>query len=496
MKELFVFSLFVFCALFANSQNGFLSITSDPTNAEVILDDSNIGHTPISTYKLAPGYHKLMIQYKNYEAQSITVIIKENVVEKLNITLKKSNGFIVKPEETSTINQAKGALTIITDPDNSDITIDGTTAEQKTPLTISEIGAGNHTIRVTNYIYINGEYKQYSIEKEIHIRPNKTELLEITFSDYFGSVNIKSIPSYAEIEIDNIMLGSTPTTINNLSIGTHYLKISAYLESPYSFPLTIVDTIDVKPQQLLNLTFDFYKKFKTGKLFLQSNNTDFPISILNTDYDVKRDLFSSNKEYDFLSGNCTAFWDDIKKNQFNFTISSSNVADVYIPIKEKQIQIKDITEHIQYFTFNDYLNKNYHPLPESEYKKILTYWQGDSQGTHWGFWWGYLGFTGIIGSIVAGALNMQTEAIVFASFAGFSLIIMKPFGIDDKKRIVPKNIKANEMTRNLYENYYNILYNKWQQETDSVNSTIRIRNQQIQQENDMLPNPSVKYRNK
>jgi hypothetical protein len=324
MKIKFYFLILLFTVELVSAQTGFLDLKTEPADANIYIDGVDSGKAP-KMFTLPVGNHSIEVKYENYETSSLTIKIVDRQVLKQTIVLKKAEGFKVVGIETDVVNQAKGQLTVITDPDKSDVYIDGIKVNQQTPLTVTELGAGDHTIKVTNYVYQNGEYKPYSITKDVHVKPNETELLNINFSDFFGILTVKSNPTPADIDIDGSSYGKTPKTIDFLSSGDHKLGLTAYLESPYNTALTIHENFSVIPHNETSLYYDFYDRFKLGSIVLKSNIYRKEFKLENLDYSKTFTLNSSNEIHKILTGEYSIKWEDTKTNYFDFDIFEDKI---------------------------------------------------------------------------------------------------------------------------------------------------------------------------
>lgn len=68
-----------------NDSESVLSIISEPTNAQVFIDDTNVGQTPYSTRDLSPGAYDLRVELEGYETQVARIEINEGY--KLNASV-------------------------------------------------------------------------------------------------------------------------------------------------------------------------------------------------------------------------------------------------------------------------------------------------------------------------------------------------------------------------------------------------------------------------
>jgi len=79
----------------------YINVNSTPTGADVYLNGSYIGKTPISNYELDPGTHTLLLVKEGYEDYTETFTISEDETKTFNITLTP----ITPPEVSAEITE-------------------------------------------------------------------------------------------------------------------------------------------------------------------------------------------------------------------------------------------------------------------------------------------------------------------------------------------------------------------------------------------------------
>lgn len=68
---------------------GFLTVTSNPDNADIFIDGMKIGETPLTSYKISEGKHKLELVKNGYINTKKTIKVEENQTTNVDITLVK-----------------------------------------------------------------------------------------------------------------------------------------------------------------------------------------------------------------------------------------------------------------------------------------------------------------------------------------------------------------------------------------------------------------------
>jgi hypothetical protein len=122
---------------------GKLSIVSDPTGAQVIMDGKSRGVTPLKINSLPVGDYALTLKLDG------STDITDTLSVKAGILLAKQYKFDLE----------LGELAISTDPPGASVTIDGKAAGQITPFTFSKLKDGPHEIELelSGYLPWSGE---------------------------------------------------------------------------------------------------------------------------------------------------------------------------------------------------------------------------------------------------------------------------------------------------------------------------------------------------
>ena len=139
------------------AQTGSVSITCDPTGAEIFLDGMSIGKyagTSLKCDKLALGNHSTRAAMEGYEEAASNFTIEYNKITPIKLSLRG----------------LPGAIYVMTTPEGADIALDGRPTGKKTGAKLENVTAGSHQIRLSL-----AEYGD--IEKTVMIKPGKTETL-------------------------------------------------------------------------------------------------------------------------------------------------------------------------------------------------------------------------------------------------------------------------------------------------------------------------------
>ncbi len=253
---------------------GSISITTIPTGAEVYWDDSFAGNASI-TLKDVVGHHRVKISkegycivtrnielYKDITTQKIfrlepitgsiyisstpsgacvyldgvnmkantTCKLSEVVVGNHTIKLTKSDYFDNVTRNVPVSNSCKpielhvnltgcGYINISSNSPGANVYLDGNYTGETTPKNISMVAVGNHTIKLTKLGYEDAILRNVSVSVGI------TQPVHINLTEC-GYINISSDPPGANVSVDGIYTGKTPTNINIVAQGNHTIKLT------------------------------------------------------------------------------------------------------------------------------------------------------------------------------------------------------------------------------------------------------------------------------
>jgi len=234
-------------------KQGILSVVSSPSGATISVDGQAKGSTPLSGIKLSEGTHTVLLLMTGYEDYSREVTISRTIPVDLQVTLWKK---VVETPST-------GSIAVTTNPAGAGVSVDGT-KKGKTPVTVTDLSAGQHTVSITKDGYAGyttkvtitgGETLPLSINlvplpgttAEPTTQPAPEETTKTLPPPGFGMLNIQSNPQGALITLDGEPIGKTPTVIRNVDVGKHtiVLIISGYNTTSVQAEVYAGSTTDV-----------------------------------------------------------------------------------------------------------------------------------------------------------------------------------------------------------------------------------------------------------
>ena len=252
---------------------GSLTVTSNPSDAIVILDGYNSGTTPYIFTGLTSGYHTVEVDYPGYEAY-VTHIYVDN-----------SGNQEIYADLTPLVSH--GSLFVDSIPTGADVYVDGN-YQGTSPVTVSALSVGAHQIELhlAGYeVLTSTQYVETGQGTVVNL-----VLIPYSSSSAYGSIDITSNLPGALVYLDGLYKGSTQSgnifNIISVSPGIHtlFLHLPGYTD--------ITQTIDVTAGQISNVKAVF-----TSPASLQSTATSSPAtgSILVTSTPAGGQVFVDNQ---------------------------------------------------------------------------------------------------------------------------------------------------------------------------------------------------------
>ena len=142
---------------------GYITIKSEPSGADVYIDEQKVGVTPYLMKKIRLGRHSVELRKEQFEPYADMVLIKVDEVNKQfeNVALKA-------------IRVPMGSLDLTSDPSGAVITINGRQYGQ-TPQVLTDFETGKYTVYFTKEGYEN-------LVQTVTVKDGKTETLAVTMT--------------------------------------------------------------------------------------------------------------------------------------------------------------------------------------------------------------------------------------------------------------------------------------------------------------------------
>jgi hypothetical protein len=204
---------------------GTVYVTSSPDHALIYVDGNYQGKAPM-TVTLYPGSHSFRLTLTGYNDYTTTVYVNGGTAQNLNAVMTSATYGSVA------ITSLPGASVYMDSNPMGKIPSSGT-------LNLNNIVSGNHLFKVTasgyndwmNTIYVRGNT----------LTPVTATLIPSgTPVPSTGSINIASMPTGAEVYVDNIFKGYTPALLDGITPGQHQvlLRYTGFMD--YSTTVTVV----------------------------------------------------------------------------------------------------------------------------------------------------------------------------------------------------------------------------------------------------------------
>ncbi len=188
---------------------GSLKVNSSPTKAEVYVNGSFKGSTPLTLNQLKLGAYQLKLSKEGYQDYRDKFYIATTSQYGVSFTLKP----ILEPVPVY------GQLSVDSAP-SAQVYLDDKT-KGTTPLTINSLEPVTYTLKLTQEGYQDWQL-------EITIKANQvtrisTNLKKLTPT--YGSIRVTSKPEKAKVYVDETFKGLTPLVLENLKPKSYLIEI-------------------------------------------------------------------------------------------------------------------------------------------------------------------------------------------------------------------------------------------------------------------------------
>ncbi len=188
------------------SQPGRVTVNSVPSNAQVFLDGSFRGMTPITINQVSVGTHTLLLRLSGYQDFQTTFTLSSGEHRTANVTLQRD-----LPQD--------GTVKIQVDPFDARVSINGVDYGPAGGELTLTLHAGTHSLSVTR-----SGYNPYNVSFTLSGGEYKT--IPVRLSPLQATVSIRSNPSGARIFIDGSNTGNQTPFQMTLSPGTYQVRLT------------------------------------------------------------------------------------------------------------------------------------------------------------------------------------------------------------------------------------------------------------------------------
>lgn len=211
---------------------GFIDITSEPSGAEIFINDQKMGVTP-TTIELTAGQHTLKLRKNLYHTYSGTFELAEKETKNL---------------ETFELLPMFGYYEVNSKPSGAQVFLDGKSVGT-TPIAEKVIQSGTHELEVTYNLY-------HEHTEEFAIQDGDNKKFDINLKPAFGTLIVQSQPeSGANVYVDDELVGTTPYTKERMLSGQYRVKIDKELWMGAEEIVTVYDEQTTDKTLLLTRNF-------------------------------------------------------------------------------------------------------------------------------------------------------------------------------------------------------------------------------------------------
>ncbi|MDI9633982.1 MAG: PEGA domain-containing protein [Methanolinea sp.] len=188
---------------------GYFAIDSVPQGAEVELDGTFVGETPVmvKVYTTAPPSHTISVRMYGYRTWARSYTGNPGKGETIFVTA-----------ELEPVAQT-GSIRVSSSPAGAVARLDGGQT-LVTPGTFQNVVPGTHTVEIALAGY-------YPFSTSVNVTAGGTSSVSASLTPVqtTGSLFVSSSPSSAEVYVDEIYRGHTPLTVGSLSTGRHAVRL-------------------------------------------------------------------------------------------------------------------------------------------------------------------------------------------------------------------------------------------------------------------------------
>jgi serine/threonine protein kinase len=192
---------------------GILTVTSTPAGAQVFLDGTDIGTTPVASKAVALGAHTLRVTLSGYNDYSTSIALGATETRTVAATLTKTS---VAP--------SSAALVITSSPSGARIYLAGKDTGKVTPGTFA-VTPGTHTVKLTK-----DGYTTYQGSVQLTTTGTTTTLpvtlVKVAVVPASATLTVTSAPSGAIVVLDGEDLATTPLPSWQVTPGTHSIRLT------------------------------------------------------------------------------------------------------------------------------------------------------------------------------------------------------------------------------------------------------------------------------
>ena len=241
-----------------SSNNGTMSITSEPTGATISIMGKDIGITPYDTNPVPSAMYIVKFSMDGYEPAWLPVNVAPG---------RRVEAHAALVPETATV-------VIDSEPTGAHLQLNG--KEYDTPVVLSDLPLGFYsaTLQMEGYTRRDISWK---------VQNSRPILINVQMMNNIGELTVSSNPDSADVEIDGKAYGTTPFN-EFLEQGQHKIRLTKTGYKPYEKIVTVKrdDTTDVNVEmEMLPGSLSLNSEPSGAALFI--NGIDYGLTPYNRD---------------------------------------------------------------------------------------------------------------------------------------------------------------------------------------------------------------------
>jgi hypothetical protein len=204
-----------------------LSISSRPDSANVYINETFYGKTPIEIFNIKGGYQSIKLEKDSLKSWWTLIHLKKDSSDQIYAVLDGDYGL----------------LTLYTNPSGANVYLNDSLIG-KTPLNEHEIKTGTYNIKIKKDNY--SPWENY-----IEIVPNLKKM-SVNLVSLFGLISFNNISTVQNLYLDGELLNSSNLKNYKLSVGNHGIQL---LDT--KFHKEIFSDINVESDNQYNIFFNY-----------------------------------------------------------------------------------------------------------------------------------------------------------------------------------------------------------------------------------------------
>ncbi len=180
---------------------GLVLIHSTPQGADVEIDSSNYGKTPLLIPHFPLGRHRVTLSSPSFMAKTVDVTVADRTPQVININLKSDFAKVLFESK----------------PAGAQVTIDGT-AVGRTPCEAPRIASGKHRLSIAHKGYLTHD-------AELTVQPGEERTQNVNLTARPGQLSVVSIPPKARFYLNGQYKSETPFIAKDMQAGAYTLRV-------------------------------------------------------------------------------------------------------------------------------------------------------------------------------------------------------------------------------------------------------------------------------